>query len=291
MKKGILFLLALMVILASFAFVRAQTTNPYIDPGILKAFENQTWVSVFIVPVDNSNITVAGTNEERWNLSNQRGGWFRLAEEIIISNLSDTDIRNVRKHVGSVDAEISRQGLDNLADDKRIEKVILSYGGSPSIAIEQNQTLPYVDPFILPAFENQTWVRVSVRYVGDIPVTFDNEQEMVVYYFNSSIAKSFFSYIPATEIKNIHGGLTALQPYFSAEVTEEGFYKLVNDSRVTKIYLSRTISTLGDETQKENKTNISIPENQSEIKTPEVTKPQSFFQKAVNFFKRLFGWK
>jgi hypothetical protein len=117
-------------------------TLSYVDPEILKAFDNQTWVSVFVVPVDNSNITVQGTNEERRNLSNQRAEWFRLAEEIIISNLSSTNIQNVRKHIGSFDAEISRQGLDDLVNDKRIEKVILNYGGSPSIAIDQNQSIP-----------------------------------------------------------------------------------------------------------------------------------------------------
>jgi|GEM_PF-5690861 len=131
----------------------ANQTSPYVDPAILTVFEqNQTWVSVIIALLDNSNITVQGTKEERRNLSNQRADWFRVVEEIIVSNLSNSDIRNIRKHVGAFDAEISRQGFDKLANDTRIEKVILNYGGSPSIAIDQNQSMPQNTS----SFENET---------------------------------------------------------------------------------------------------------------------------------------
>ena len=142
---------------------------------------------------------------------------------------------------------------------------LFSFALIPSVSAQENettnQTQAYIDPAVLAAFEqNQTWVSIGVKYKGDIPVTFENEREMVVYYFNSSVAKSFFGYIPETEIKNIQGGLSALQPFFTAKVTREGFNKLANNSRITKINLD--IPTYSSENQSESK-NVSLLNNKT----------------------------
>ena len=143
--------------------------------------------------------------------------------------------------------------------------------------------IPHIDWELLGVFENQTWVDVIVKYKGDIPVTFENEEEMLFYYLdNKTIVKEFFGYIPETEMKNAHGGLSALQPSFTTEVTKKGFDMLVNDSRVTKIYLETAVYELQEE---------SVSENKTEITTLPITTPKSFFQVIINFFRYLFGKK
>jgi len=120
--------------------------SKHIDPEILKAFkQNQTWVNVTVILTDNSNITVQGTKEERRNLSNQRADWFRQNGDRILVRSSEDKIKNIRKHVGAFDAEISRQGFDKLANDTRIDEIILSYNGTPSIALDESIPLINAD--------------------------------------------------------------------------------------------------------------------------------------------------
>lgn len=309
MKKQVLSLLAITLILSCSVFVSAQVGNetnqtnqtdinetttqtpPYVDPTILPAFENQTWVRMLVRLVDNSNITIQGTNEERWNLSMQKTEFLTSEVQKFVINLSESEIKDIREHTGEFTAYITKEGLDRLSNNPRVKEIILAYMeagyGATNTSTSENQTPPYIDPEILKAFENNIWVKVSVRYKGDMPITFENEQQMALFYSNSSVAKSFFGYIPETEMRNVQGGLLALQPFFKAEVTGQGFDKLANNSRVTKIFLSKVASISGNESAEEQQ----LTTNQTEIKTPEITKPKSFFSRIINFFKSLFRKK
>ena len=108
----------------------------------------------------------------------------------------------------------------------------------------------YINPEIVKSFENnQTWVEVIVKYkiqgikeFAEIE-DFQNQEEAKSYYRN--LTESFLNYLPKTEIRRIS---TSFSTSFAAEVTREGFEKLVNDSRVSKIYLDIKTYNLLDDT-------------------------------------------
>ena len=91
------------------------------------------------------------------------------------------------------------------------------------------------DSAILDAFNGSEWIRILAYYEAeDISnLSFRDLEEREDYIRNKT--KSTFSYIPETEMKIIQ---TSLEPgYFGAEITREGFDKLINDSKISKVYL------------------------------------------------------
>jgi hypothetical protein len=147
---------------------------------------------------------------------------------------------------------------------------------------QSNLTTPYIDPEILKALENSTWVNIVVKYIGDIPITFENEEEMFEYYRNKT--KFFFDYIPETDMRRVGGGVLALQPFLSAEVTRQGFDKLVNDSRVTKIFLNREVQIFQDESAE----NTSLTKNEAIVEKTE--EPKSWFSGIIDFLRSLVNF-
>lgn len=117
-------------------------------------------------------------------------------------------------------------------------KSVMAQGNETNQSNATNESLPYIDPEIYRAFENQTWVRVIVKYkiagikdFADI-TDFNNPEEAQFFYKN--LTSSLFDYIPITEMKGISTGFSTS---FSAEVTKNGFAKLINNSNITQIYL------------------------------------------------------
>ena len=150
MRKAALILMAVMVILAGFAFVSAEGVNetnqtlPYVDSSILPAFENQAWIRVLVRLVDNSNITIAGTKEQRVMLSKQRDEWFNQVIDDVLTALSQSEFNLVSKRFNGFSGDIRKSGFDKLANDLRVSEINLAYGASGYAAennsAELNQT-------------------------------------------------------------------------------------------------------------------------------------------------------
>jgi hypothetical protein len=144
----------------------------------------------------------------------------------------------------------------------------------------QNQTLPYVDPQAIAAFENQTWVRVIAKFPS------------------VNLTDAVISNFPPTDfmlIKKLQTGDT-----FSANITKKAFDILINDSSLEWVYLEQPVHgvsagnplTLINNTENKTEDNQSnLTDTNQEIKNSDVAKPKSFFQKIINFFKSLFRWK
>ncbi|MFH0831878.1 MAG: hypothetical protein V1886_03370 [archaeon] len=112
-----------------------NSTLPYIDQEILRAFENSTWVRVLVRLVDNSNIIIEGTKEERKNLSSQRDLFLNLQLEEFLSNILENETKNIRKHIGEFTADMTKEGFNKIVNDSRINEILLSYT-APGYATE-----------------------------------------------------------------------------------------------------------------------------------------------------------
>lgn len=116
-----------------------------------------------------------------------------------------------------------------------------STGGGGGVA---NDSRPYIDPEIYGVFNKSEWIRIIVYYKAEdvSNMSFKDLEEREEYIRN--LTGSTFSYISETKMKIIQ---TSLEPgYFGAKITKEGFNILINDSKISKIYLD-TMGSVADE--------------------------------------------
>lgn len=100
---------------------------------------------------------------------------------------------------------------------------------------------PFVDPVIYASLNVSDNVNIIVKYNSGVNITEENEQEYFQYYQNQTVVKQDFEYIPETEMQIKNSGISALRPFFVARVNRIGLGKLVNDTRVTQIYLDKIV--------------------------------------------------
>lgn len=286
MRKNALVLLAVIVVLMGFSFVNAL---PSIDPEIMKAFENnyssaEVWIKYRVdTPINESN-------EEEMIAYYQNITISKLAFSYIPESEMNITRATLLGFAPNFVAIVNKQGFEKMATDSRVTEISLlqkAYlADNP-----QNQTLPYVDPAILTYFEqNQTWVGVLVILVDNtnITITGTRAERLNMTKYKNQILKAtveeFILNYSSNEVVDVH----TFPREFSAEITRQGFDKLINDYGVSEIYLAYNGTSSGSN-------NIQIienqAENQTEIKSPEPAKPQSFFQRVINFFKSLFRLK
>ena len=155
----------------------ANETNSTVeyDPAILDAFNNQSWVNVIVRLVDNSNITITSTKEEKTELIRQRDGWFEPKIDEVLSTLSEDEFVSLRKLSNGFGGSITIEGFDKLINNPAVSEIQLDIGGS--IALDENisvytveHTVDY-DPEILEAFYNQTQVSIIVRLKDNSNIT------------------------------------------------------------------------------------------------------------------------
>ncbi|MFH0831877.1 MAG: S8 family serine peptidase [archaeon] len=106
----------------------------HIDPAIMKAFENQSEVRILVRLIGTSNITITGTKEQRRELSAQRDQLLRLTVEDFLTNYSENETKNIRKHIGEFTADMTKEGFNKIVNDSRINEILLSYT-APGYAI------------------------------------------------------------------------------------------------------------------------------------------------------------
>lgn len=276
MRKGILVLLAVMVILASLAFVNAL---PSVAPEVTNQLTGDGKINAIIY------VTSADLRDQ------------------VIASLPENDSRLIKKMLGGIGfvAEINKRALDILANNSDIKEIywdspmgmtIIDDPQEPPAPIE-SKTLPYVDPTILPVFENQTRVDVLVRLIDISNITIEGtfeERRNLLIKRNEILAPALDNFLSNLAADDVivtfkHTG------EFTAQVTKEGFELLSNDPRVKEIWLEyKGIGyAANDEVITAPQNNVS--QDQAETKSPELAKPQSFFQKIINFFKSLFRIK
>lgn len=278
-----------------------QTCTPsvFIDPRITAALQNNESVYVGVGIRDTSGIVVDYNlpKEEKINLLNQIEEYKKNISEQIRANLTAAEFNVTRVAIdGTVFfGSITKKGLEKLNSSCYIKNIAIPLRGSGA-ENQENQTLPSVDPAIIPAFENSTRVRVLVRLIDVSNITVEGTKEQrrnlsnTRYYLLREYVDTFLASFPQTEISNIrrHSG------EFTADITKRGLDILSSDSRVTEIILAYTGGSWG--IAAEDNSNISASqnntiENQTQSPHPEAPKPISFFQRIINFFKSLFGIK
>ncbi len=155
MKGTPLILLAVMVIFASFAFVMAESVNetnqsalanlPWISPSVYEALNKSEWVSVgvFVNSIDVIDNIIHTLPENDFQLE-RRGA------------------ENLSFFVGN----ITRKGLDILANNSNVSRIIYERWIPVASDNPQNQTnltvSVFIDPQVPLEFEKSEWVYVGV---------------------------------------------------------------------------------------------------------------------------------
>jgi len=316
--KTYLFLTLLFIFFSTYVVGEIVNESNYTvkyDPVILEAFNNQTRVPVLVRLVDNSNITVTGSKDERRVLSSQRDEWFKPVLDEVLVTLSDDDIRDVSKHISEFRGEISEEGFYKLLNNSKVNEIIWDNIPLPEAATNENISVEY-DSEILDAFDNnQTWVRVIVDLKDNsgINVTGTKEERtnlsrQIDEWFKP-IVDDMYNMFSEDEFIIIRKSLRGL----SGEISEKGFNKLINDVRVKYVYMDAVGSVAIDENNigveynvtnennhdsekngtKDNKVLIEpeSKENLSSKKQITEEEPKSLFLRVIQFFKNLFGIK
>ncbi|MCX5698659.1 MAG: hypothetical protein NTX01_03045 [Candidatus Omnitrophica bacterium] len=267
-------------------------TLPYVDPEILKAFENQTWVDVIVRTIDISNITINLDDpvEKRYRDIQRQEAILSNFSDTIIANLPPEGLRSVAELSNGFGAFITKEVFDILANDSRITRIYYStpiYGAS--------NPKPYIDPAVITAFEqNQTWVDVYVVIVDISNITFQGtkEERRVLVDQKNAVLRIALENILENYSERELNMIYKSNGDFDASITKEGLDKLSNDFRIKEIHLEYK----GTGYASSDNQNISLQqpnkiENQTQIKTPSQLKSKTFFQNIIDFFKALFGWK
>jgi hypothetical protein len=247
MKQKIYQFLPLLLIIFFSTHVAGEIVNESnytaeYDSIILDAFNNHTWVPVLIRLVDNSNINVTGSKDERRVFSRQRDEWLKPVIEEVLATLSETEFNLSSRLFDGFSGVITKEGFDKLLNNTAVRKIIWENTPLPEAATNENISAEY-DSEILEAFNNQTWMRFIIYYRSDIEnMAFDTIEERKNYVNN--LTHSLFDYIPSTMIRNIKSGLSNS---FTAEITEEGFNELIKNEKVSEIYLDVIGSVAIDE--------------------------------------------
>lgn len=281
----------------------ANETNSTVeyDPAILDAFNNQSWVNVIVRLVDNSNITITSTKEEKTELIRQRDGWFEPKIDEVLSTLSEDEFVSLRKLSNGFGGSITIEGFDKLINNPAVSEIQLDIGGS--IALDENisvytveHTVDY-DPEILEAFYNQTQVSIIVRLKdnSNITVIGSKDERRALSRQRDEWFKPVREEVLATLSETEFELSSRLFNGFSGTITREGFDKLLNNTAVRKIIWDNT--PLPEATTNEN---VSVAENvteenitnETQIKeepTEKEPEKQNIFQKIINWVINLFG--
>ena len=301
MKKGILIIL-LIIVLFSLSFVNAvepvNETNISVeyDLEILEAFDNQTKAGVKVELNDNSNITITGTKEERKELLKQKDKWFEPVTDEVLAELSEDEFILQRESLRGFSGEITKEGFDKLINDTRVKAIYLDkvvYGVDSEN--ESNYTACY-DSEILEAFETQTEVRVIVRLAdnSNITITGTKEEKIELMIQRDEWFMSETEKFLSTLSKDKFNVLSNISDGFVGMITKEGFDILINNTKVSEIYLDIIGNVALDENDiTENITTPkSIPpiEKESESKLTKIEE-KSWFSKLIQFFRSLFRLK
>lgn len=225
-KQIILTIFFAFLVLSISGFVRSEmltsSANVSYDSAILEQFNNNS--ELVRVIVDPKNISELDT---------------------LVSILSnDTpNFEGVDKWPSSprIDAKITQQGFDELINDTRIADIYFDAPVSASNPVscgngncnnEQNCT------------ETSCFSNVGVEYEKRILNEFDKLQgtnetfvEVIFYLKNTSQINDVLSDFSSNEIKDVIN--KEISDIISAKITEAGFYKLIQDSRVDRVYFSR----------------------------------------------------
>ena len=196
-----------------------------IETDVLKQLNKTKWVEVSVRLRDTSGIIITGTKEERIELSKQRDEWFEPFIDKVLITLSEDEFKLIRESTDGFSGSIAKKGLDKLIKDERVEAV---YFNTPVHAIESknNSTEIYIDPEIYKGFEGKEWVRVIINLK------------------NMSEAENFLSIFSVNELKLIRKSTMRI----GAEITKDGFERLINDSRVEAIYKDIIVQGTNNET-------------------------------------------
>ena len=108
------------------------------DPEILEEFNNQTWVPVLVRLVDNSNITVTGSKDERRALSRQIYEWFKPVREEVLAALSEAEFNLSGRRFNGFSGTITREGFDKLLNNTAVREIIWSNMPPPQLATNES---------------------------------------------------------------------------------------------------------------------------------------------------------
>jgi parallel beta-helix repeat protein len=144
----------------------------------------------------------------------------------LISNFSEEEMRDVVNRPISptrFGADVTEEGFNKLINDGRVESVYLNRIASAEPVVE----LPYIDQEIYEQFGESEWIKIII-----------DPRDM-------SEFENIFSVFPENELRNVKKW--PYSPRVDAEITEQGFNKLVNDSRIESIYFNAPVhATLDD---------------------------------------------
>lgn len=263
--------------------LEALKTSESVYVGV--AIKNPSWIIIDEnAPIEEIRKQVNLREEYKKNISEQ-----------IRANLTPDEFIVTRVSIdGTIFfGRITKKGVEKLNGSCYVKNIVIPLTGSGA-GNQENQTLPYVDPEILKAFENnQTWVYVFVKLIDTSNITISGSYKEIANLsqqrsdFLRARVDNFLTGFSDNEIRNIR----KYNGEFVAEVTLGGFERLSNDPRVLSIILAYNASAGGNSNILDTENKTEVNRNQTEIKNPEVAKPLSFFQKILSFFKRLFRWK
>ena len=90
---------------------------------ILKISDNQVWIRLLIRLNDNSGIEIIGTTDKKIELMKQRDKWFEPVIEDVLFDLSESEIKDIRRRSDGFSAMITKDSFNKLTDDPRIKKI------------------------------------------------------------------------------------------------------------------------------------------------------------------------
>jgi hypothetical protein len=111
------------------------------DAGILEAFKNDTWVPVLVRLVDNSNITITGTKDERRVLSKQVYDWFQPVIDEVLGTLSGDEFRLIGKRSDGFEGYVTKEGFDKLLVNAAVRKIIWSNWSQLQLTTNENNSI------------------------------------------------------------------------------------------------------------------------------------------------------
>jgi len=152
---------------------------------------------------------------------------FKPRIEEVLGTLSKEEFAISGKLFNGFAGQMTKQGFDKLINNSAVKKINLDVMVSIS-----SQEID-IDPKISRSFGNQTWVRIIINLR------------------DGSETDNFIAIFSGTEFKLINKSSNQI----SAEITEKGFFTVIQDGRVGKVYLD-VLSEVIKEDEKERKTEI-----------------------------------
>ena len=104
---------------------------------------------------------------------------------------------------------------------------IILFSITSLVSSQDDDSGPYIDPELYDQFNNSEWV------------------EVIIDLKNISEMDDVFSNFSQDEIKDVEQW--PLSPRIDAKITEAGFYKLINDTRLKSVYFAASMHATGSE--------------------------------------------